>query len=88
MAPITASRRDESESDEPASDRVDSFLEGIETRRRRTVRVRLVAAAVGAFVAAVFYLTSIGLVPPEAARLAASAGTLVAGILVADRGGR
>jgi hypothetical protein len=84
MAPTTASR-DESETLEPASSRVASFLDGIETKRRRTYRVRIVAATVGALIVTVAYLTSIGVMPPEAARLAASAGTVVAGIVVAHR---
>jgi hypothetical protein len=80
MAPKTAGRDEVGL--EPAAVRVESFLEFIETKRRRTVRVRRAAAAVGV-VAVVVYLTDLGVVTPEAARLAASAGTLVAGLLVA-----
>lgn len=68
----------------PAETRVEDFLECIETKRRRSARFRIAAAAVGALVATVVYLTSIGVVPPDAARLAASAGTLVAGVLASE----
>ena len=60
-----------------------SFLEGIETKRRRSSLVRIVAALAVGVVATVAYLTSRGIFPPEAARLAVSAGTLVAGFLAA-----
>ncbi|HVH42620.1 MAG TPA: hypothetical protein VM925_09755 [Labilithrix sp.] len=83
MAPSTTDR-DEVAAEEPASSRVESFLECVETKRRRTFRVRVAAAAVGGLVATVVYLTSIGVMPADAGRLAASAGTLVAGLLVAD----
>lgn len=83
MAAIRTNERDAID-EEPASSRVESFLDCVETRRQRTIRVRMAAAGVGAAVAAVVYLTSIGIVPPDAGRLAASAGTLVAGILVGD----
>lgn len=70
--------------DEPASVRVENFLACVETTRRRTLRVRVVAAAVGAAVATVVFLTSIGVIVPDAARLAASA--LVAGIFATSDG--
>ena len=79
MAARTTDLEDDS-SAEPASVRVEAFLQCVETTRRRTLRVRLAAAAVGAAVATVVFLTSMGVIAPDAARLAASAGTLVAGI--------
>ncbi len=85
MAARTTDLVDDS-SEEPASVRVETFLRCVEIKRRRTVRVRIVAAAVGALVASVAFLTSIGVIMPDAARLAASAGTLVAGILAGVEG--
>ena len=79
MAARTTDLEDAS-SEEPAAVRVETFLQCVETTRRRTLRVRVAAAAVGATVAAVVFLTSIGVIAPDVARLAASAGTLVGGI--------
>lgn len=69
----------------PASERVESFLECVELRRRRTLRVRLAAFAVGAVVATVVFLTSMGVRTSDAGRLVASAGTAVAGLLAHER---
>ena len=85
MAGRTTDLEDDS-SEESASARVESFLRSVEARRRRSLRVRAVAAAVGALVATVAFLTSIGVIVPDTARLAASAGTLVAGILASVDG--
>lgn len=85
MAPRTTNLEDAS-SEEPASVRVATFLEYVEKRRRRTVRVRAAAAAVGALVATFILLTSLGVFVPGAARLAASAGTLVTGIVGGNDG--
>ncbi|HVJ88565.1 MAG TPA: gamma-glutamyltransferase [Labilithrix sp.] len=68
--------------DEPALTRVENFLDCVETTRERTRRVRLIAAAVGALVAAVAFLTSVDAVHPGAARFTASAGAAVASFFV------
>ncbi len=83
MAARTTDLEDDS-SEEPASVRVETFLRCVETTRRRTVRVRLAAAAVGAGVAIVVFLTSVGVSAPDAARLGASARSFVAGIFATD----
>jgi hypothetical protein len=75
---------EEDPSEAPASVRVESFLECVETKRRRTLRVRVAAVSVGALIAAVAFLTSIGVVLPDTGRVVASAGALVAGLLVRD----
>jgi hypothetical protein len=82
MEAITKNDLDASEM--PASERVESFLECVETKRRRTVRLRIAALGVGAVVASVVFLTSIGLVP-DGAKLAASTGALALGIFASDR---
>jgi hypothetical protein len=84
MAAVPTSYDDEAADEESASARVESFLECVETKRRRTVRIRLVAAAVGGVVATVAFLTSLGVVTPDAGRFVASAGALVAGLLVSE----
>lgn len=84
MAAMTSGRYEPDPSEEPASERVESFLECVETKRRRTLRVRATVAGVGAMMAAVVFLTSLGVIP-DAARFVASAGALVAGLFVADR---
>jgi len=77
--------RDEALDERSASLRVSSFLEGVETKRRRTRRVCQVAAAVGAIVATVAFLTSMGVVHPGAGRLTASAGALLGGVFAGER---
>ena len=84
MTAVTTNEQDDP-SELPASERVESFLECVEQKRRRTVRVRLAAAAVGAVVATVVFLTSLGVLTPDAGRLVASAGTVVAGLLAPER---
>jgi hypothetical protein len=85
MAAQTTDLEDES-SEEPASVRVETFLQCVETTRRRTLHVRLAAAAVGAVVATVVFLTSTGVIAPDVARLAASAGAVVAGLVASGEG--
>lgn len=70
--------------DGPADVRVESFLECVETRRQRSNRAGWVILGVGAVVAGVAYLTSIGVVGPDARAAAASVGTLVTGYVVGD----
>ena len=69
----------------PAGARVQSFLDGVETRRQRSNRAGWAVLAVGMLIAAVAYLTSIGVVGAEARAAAASAGTLVVGYVVRNR---
>jgi hypothetical protein len=63
-----------------ASVRVSRFLGRLETRRRAAKRARIVTVGVGALVAGVAYLTSIGMAPPEVRDLVASASALVVGV--------
>lgn len=65
--------------DSPAAGRVSTYLGRLETRRRSARRNGMVALGVGAAVAAVAYLTAIGVAPAEARELAASAGAMVVG---------
>ena len=85
MVARTTDLEDES-SEEPAAVRVETFLACVETTRRRTYRVRVAAAAVGAVVATVVFLTSTGIIAPDMARFAASAGAVVAGIFASVDG--
>ena len=71
--------------DGPADVRVQSFLECVETRRQRSNRAGWAVLGVGAVVAGVAYLTSIGVVGPDARAAAASAGTLVVGYIVGNK---
>ena len=71
--------------DGPAEVRVQSFLDCVETRRQRSNRAGWMVLGVGAVVASVAYLTSIGVVGPDARAAAASAGTLVVGYIVGNR---
>ncbi len=82
MAARTTNLEDESSesTEDPAAVRVETFLACVETTRRRTYRVRVAAAAVGAVVATVVFLTSTDVIAPDVARFAASAGAVVAGI--------
>lgn len=73
------------ESDATAEVRVQTFLDGVETRRQHSNRAGWAALVVGALIASVAYLTSIGIVGPEARAAAASAGTLVVGYIVRQR---
>lgn len=70
--------------DGPADVRVESFLECVEAKRQRSNRARVVILGVGALVAGVAYLTSIGVVGPDARTAAASVGTLLTGYLVSN----
>lgn len=65
--------------DSPAAGRVSTYLGRLETRRRSARRNGMVALGVGAAVAAVAFLTAIGVAPAEARDLAASAGAMVVG---------
>lgn len=70
--------------DGPADVRVESFLECVETKRQRSNRAGWIILGVGAVVAGVAYLTSIGVVGPDARTAAASVGTLVTGYFVSN----
>ena len=63
-----------------SSERVSRFLGRLETRRRKAKRARIIALGVGAAVAGVAYLTSIGIAPTEVRDLVASASALVVGV--------
>lgn len=63
----------------PAPARVSFYLERVEAKRRSARKGRLVALGVGAVVAGVAFLTSIGVAPPEARDLVASASAVVVG---------
>jgi hypothetical protein len=76
---------DEAGDDEPASQRVETFLAYLETSEQRSRRVRRIAAAVGTLVAVVAFLTSIGVVQADARRISASAGAFVHAFLANDR---
>lgn len=65
---------------EKPSARVSRFLGRLETKRRAATRARILALGVGAAVAGVAYLTSIGIAPTEVRDLVASASALVVGV--------
>jgi len=63
-----------------SSARVSRYLGRLERRRRSARRAGFVALGVGTMVGGVAFLTSIGLAPPEARDLVASASAIVVGI--------
>ena len=64
----------------PSDPRVERFLHGIERNQQAARRTRWIGLGVGAAIAAVAYLTAIGIVPVEAENLVISAGAVVAGL--------
>jgi len=62
------------------SQRVSRYLGRMETRRLRAQRTRILTLGVGVAVAAVAYLTSIGIAPAELRNVVASAGAVVIGV--------
>ena len=83
MAAITTNQH-EASSEEPAALRVETFIECVETKRKRARQVRLFAAGVGIVGVGVAILTSLGVVPADAGRLTVSAGALFAGSVRAN----
>jgi hypothetical protein len=66
--------------DRPSFMRVESFLDGIDDRRKAAYRTRWIGLGVAAAIGGVAYLTAIGIVPVEAENLVLSAGAVVAGL--------
>jgi hypothetical protein len=66
----------------PSQARVEGFLHGIERKQQAASRTRWVGLGVGTVIAAVAYLTSVGLMPVEAEGLVISASALVAGLAI------
>ncbi|MBX3230597.1 MAG: hypothetical protein KIT84_00155 [Labilithrix sp.] len=67
----------------PAEYRVSSYLEGLEEGARDARRRWLVTYLAGAGFVAVGFLTSIGVLPTDAAGLAAGAGAAAVGVAMA-----
>ena len=70
------------DSDRPSFARVESFLEGIDARRREARRTRWIVFSVATAIGTVATLTALGLVPIEAENAALSATAVVAGFVL------
>ena len=70
----------ERSSDHPSLMRVESYLNGIDDRRKTARRTRWVGMGVAAVIGGVAYLTAIGVVPVEAESFVLSASAVVAGL--------
>jgi hypothetical protein len=66
----------------PGRVRVSRFLGRLENSRRAAKRARIVTLGVGAIVAGVAYLTSIGVAPTEVRDLVASASAFAVGVVL------